>query len=437
MNNYKTLSTIDILAIGFMTFSFFLGAGNIIFPPLAGLLAGEQIVPAAFGFLLTAVGLPLLGILSVSIAGNNWQGVTCYLPPWVSTTMAVLIFIVIGPAFAEPRTGLVAYEMAIKPLLGEHSSLLIFSILFFSTSLYFSWASGKLIDYIGKILTPTLFITLIILGVSVFLYPQSPILAAQSIYINAPFTTGFLEGYNTMDTFAALMFGMLLIDIIKKKGISDKKLLSRYLVIAGIIAAVGLAFVYLSLFYLGATSSSLIHNVDNGGTILAIYVQALFGPVGQYILSIIVLLACLTTSIGLTSAFADYMSTISKISYRIWVILVSISCMLVANIGLAQLISLSIPVLYTLYPMTICLVFLTFIRKFIRAPKKTYRNILIITLLFSLLDAAKVIGITPKFCHLIPFFDDGLAWVLPALITLALSLLFYRKDVQQVAHPQH
>ena len=341
-----------------MTFAFFLGAGNIIFPPLAGQLAGENMLPAMSGFLVTAVGLPLIGIIAVAIAGGGWAGLTRDLPSKVATVMAVLIFIIIGPAFAAPRTGLVAYEMAVKPFITDASqtSLTIFSILFFAVALFFAWSRGKLIDMIGKFLTPALFLVLTVLAIAVFVNPQGTIVAAQGDYVTQAFTTGFLEGYNTMDTFAALMFGMLIVDVIRSKGITDDKTTCTYLIYAGLIAATGLAFVYVSLFYLGATSAGIAAGVGNGGVILTTYVMALFGPTGQIILSAIVLLACLTTAIGLISACADYFSTLTPMSYKKWAVLLAVVCAVVANVGLNMLITLSVPVLFALYPVAIALV---------------------------------------------------------------------------------
>lgn len=299
----QKLKTTDVIALGFMLFAFFLGAGNIIFPPLAGQLAGDHVLPAMIGFLLTAVGLPLLTIIAIAISGGTWGHLTQHLPKKAAMIIAVLIFIIIGPAFAAPRTGLVAYEMAIKPFILDASQLhlTLFSILFFAVAMFFAWSQGKLIDTIGKLLTPALFVALIVLAVSVFLFPQGDIMAAQGDYITQPLTTGFLEGYNTMDTFGALMFGMLIVDAIRSKGITDQASTTKYLVGAAAIAAAGLAFVYVSLFYLGATSTAVAAGSDNGGVVLSLYVQSLFGGSGQIVLSLIVLLACLTTAIGLIS----------------------------------------------------------------------------------------------------------------------------------------
>ncbi|MDC0609373.1 branched-chain amino acid transport system II carrier protein [Vibrio sp.] len=430
----QTLKTFDIVALGFMLFAFFLGAGNVIFPPLAGQLAGEHLYPAMGGFLLTAVGLPLAGIIAVALVGGSWANLTKDLPVRISTLMAALIFIIIGPAFAAPRTGLVAYEMAVNPLLGNTSAthLALFSILFFAVAGFFSWYQGKLIDLIGKVLTPALFVGLVIVAVGVFTNPLGAMQTPVGEYMTQPLTKGFLEGYNTMDTFASLMFGMLMVDALKNKGITEMKATTKYLICAAFIAAAGLAFVYTSLFYLGATSSEIAAGVDNGGTILSLYIQELFGAQGQLVLSIIVLLACLTTAIGLISACSDYFSSHTPLSYKGWVIINSALCALIANVGLSQLISLSIPVLFALYPVAIALVALTFIRKSFSNRQATYRVVLLTALVFALIDAAKVAGIDVSAFAVLPLFNIGMAWLLPTVIALvAMYFVPGTKTVEQ------
>nr|WP_267134720.1 branched-chain amino acid transport system II carrier protein [Vibrio sp. A1-b2] len=407
----------DIIALGFMLFAFFLGAGNIIFPPLAGQLAGDHIFPAMSGFLVTAVGLPLVTIIAVAISGGSWEHLTKHLPAKASLVMAALIFIIIGPAFAAPRTGLVAYEMAVKPLFAD-LNLTVFSILFFAVAMFFSWSQGKLIDVIGKVLTPALFIGLIVLALGVFIDPQGQMLAAQGEYATQPLTKGFLEGYNTMDTFGALMFGILIVDALRAKGITEEKATTKYLISAAVIAAAGLAFVYISLFYLGATSASVAADADNGGVVLSQYVIALFGDKGQLVLSVIVLLACLTTAIGLISACSDFFSTHTPISYKAWVVINGVACAVVANVGLAQLIALSVPVLFALYPVAIALVALTFIRTKLANPQAAYRVVILVSLLFALIDAAKVSGLDVSFFNFLPLFEIGMGWLLPTFAAM-------------------
>ncbi|MGL4861459.1 MAG: branched-chain amino acid transport system II carrier protein [Enterobacteriaceae bacterium] len=440
----QRLSIADTIGLGFMTFAFFLGAGNIIFPPLEGQLAGTQVLASMAGFLLTAVGLPLAAIIAVARAGGGLPAMSRDLPKGTGVFAAVLLFIIIGPAFATPRTGLVAYEMAIRPLfpmvdawseaeiylpsldLHLDFSQMLATSLFFLVTLFFSWSRGKLIGYIGKVLTPALFLLLICLAVGVLLKPQGELMAPVGEYNHLAFSKGFLGGYNTMDTFAALMFGILLVDILRGKGVTELKSCARYLTLAGIIAAAGLAFVYISLFWLGATSGVIAPGASNGGEILAAYVQALFGEAGQWILSGVVLLACLTTSVGLISACADYFSSLTAIRYRPWVVILSVICSVVANVGLSRLISLSIPALLTLYPLAIVLVVLTFIRPWLKHPALVYRVVMLVTLLCSLIDALRSIGVQSKgigsvvawYSEHIPFVEQGMAWTLPALATL-------------------
>ncbi|MEC7308211.1 branched-chain amino acid transport system II carrier protein [Vibrio satsumensis] len=428
----QSLKLTDIMALGFMLFAFFLGAGNIIFPPLAGQLAGDHFLPAMSGFLLTAVGLPLITIVAVAVAGGSWGHLTKDLPKKAATIMAVLIFIIIGPAFAAPRTGLVAYEMAVKPFFIDASQahLTLFSIAFFVVAMFFSWSQGKLIDVIGKVLTPALFVGLVVLAIAVFVNPQGDILAAHGEYITQPLTKGFLEGYNTMDTFAALMFGMLIVDAIRSKGITDRAATTKYLISAGCIAATGLAFVYISLFFLGATSATVAAGADNGGAILSLYVQSLFGPSGQLVLSVIVLLACLTTAIGLVSACSDYFSSLTPLSYKTWVIINGVACATVANVGLSQLISLSVPVLFALYPVAIALVALTFLRSRFPNPKAAYRVVVLVSLLFALIDGAKVAGVDVSALKMLPLFEIGMGWLLPTTASI-ICMFFVGKSTEQ------
>lgn len=425
----EQLKVSDIFALGFMTFAFFLGAGNIIFPPQAGFLAGEFTFPAMMGFLVTAVGLPLIGVIAIAVAGGGWKSLTRDLPSWAATAIALSMFVIIGPAFAAPRAGLVAYEMGFKPFLTnpDQMALTLFSIAFFAIAMLFALSQGKLIDTIGKILTPVLLVGLVVLAGAVALNPFADVGVAQAAYVKQPFVTGFLEGYNTMDTFGALMFGMLIVDVIRKKGISSEAKTCKYLIIAGLMAAVGLAFVYISLFYLGATSAGLTEANSNGGQILVAYVANLFGPAGQIILSVIIGLACLTTVIGLLSTCADYFSSLCKVTYSQWVVILAIVCAVIANVGLNQLISVSIPVLFMLYPVAISLIVLTFLRRFMADPKLAYRLVLGVAFAFALLDAMKVAGLDVSILDALPLFNYGLAWLPPTLLAIVAAKVIGRR----------
>lgn len=433
----KSLSTFDVLGLGFMTFAFFLGAGNIIFPPLTGFLAGEHLTSAMSGFLLTGVGLPLVTLVAAALAGGGLPTMARYLPPMVVTVMATAIFIIIGPAFATPRTGLVAYEMGLKPFLANptQTTLTLYTIGFFGLVLLLSLNQGRLLDAVGKVLTPMLLLLLIGLALAVFINPQGTQPPVDDLYLAQPFVKGFLEGYNTMDTFAALIFGMLILDVLRQKGVTDQRAQSRYLMVAALIAAVGLGFVYVSLFILGGTSLGVVDSANNGAEIISAYVLALFGPPGLWILAAIVFLACITTAVGLVSACADYFYRLTgKLSYRSWVVINALLCMLVANVGLDTLIAVSVPVLVACYPVAVALVLATYVRPFMRAPAFAFRFILAVAFAFGLLDGLQAVGLEMSVFHWLPMFDIGMAWVLPTAVATVIGLAV-NKTAPSTKHP--
>lgn len=437
MTSTNQLSRANIVALGFMTFAFFLGAGNIIFPTAAGMQAGENFLPTMVGFLLTAVGMPLITLLAIARSGGALPKMTEVLPPVAGTALVVAVYLIIGPLFATPRTALVAYEIGLLPFIEQPGwlSQLIYSVIYFSVAAVLSLHRGSLLDYVGKVMTPILVVLLVVLSLGVLIAPQGAVAVAQVAYQSSPFTQGFLDGYNTLDVFGSLVFGMLIIDVLRKKGISDLNLQTRYLAVAAVIAAAGLAFVYISLFRLGATSGSLVEEGANGAAIIQLYVNSLFGPIGAYILAVVVTLACLTTAVGLTSAFADYFSNRwPQLQYRPMVVIVAAVSALVANVGLDQLIEISVPVLYGMYPVAIALVAIAFVKHALPCQIRGTRFVLSIAFLFALLDAAAVSGIASlqplvELRTSMPLGETGFGWVVPVLVALYLSLMF--KPAQQ------
>lgn len=422
----KTMTRADLFGLGFMTFAFFLGAGNIIFPPMAGFLAGENMHFAMLGFLITAVGLPLAALLAVAVAGGGLLTMTKQLPGWAGLSIAVATYIIIGPTFATPRTGLVTYEMAVKPFIGQADSsmaLTVFTVLYFGLTLFLSLNQGKLLDAVGKILTPVLAILLAILGIAVLVSPQGSVPAVSEAYAVHPTIKGLLEGYNTMDTFASLMFGMLIIDVVKARGVESAKQQTRYLAIASVIAATGLALVYIALFQLGYTSGGVVANPQNGGELVTAYVAQLFGPMGMIILAAIVGLACLTTSVGLTSACADFFhSRWPRFSYKQCAVVIAVVSMIIANVGLTQLLTISIPVLVAIYPVAVALVIVTYLERWFKNPAFAYRLVLSVAMIFGIFDGLKTAGIDLSQFNFLPLFDLGLAWLIPTIAAVLVSL---------------
>lgn len=420
----------DLLALGFMTFALFLGAGNIIFPPSAGMAAGENIGQAALGFLLTGVGLPLLTIVALARVGGGMALLTAPLGKRAGVMFAVAVYLAIGPLFATPRTAVVSFEMGVAPFSGNNSTaLLLYTLAYFAAVLFLSLNPGQLVDRIGKYITPVLLAALLVLGGAALLIPAGKIGQVSADYQSAPFVQGFLQGYLTMDTLGALVFGIVIATAIRDHGVTDGKLITRYSVIAGLIAAVGLSLVYLALFYLGATSQGIAGEAQNGVQILTAYVQHTFGTAGSLLLAVVITLACLTTAVGLLTACGEFFSGLLPVSYRTVVIAFGVFSLLVANQGLTQLISFSIPVLVGLYPLAIVLVALSLLDDLWCSAARVFRPVMAVTLVFGLVDGIAAAGgkaLIPSFFSQLPLADQSLGWLLPVLLTLVLAVVVDR-----------
>ncbi|TBU97598.1 branched-chain amino acid transport system II carrier protein [Phytopseudomonas dryadis] len=421
------LKGLDLLALGFMTFALFLGAGNIIFPPSAGMSAGENIAAAALGFLLTGVGLPLLTVVALARVGGGLPTLTSPLGRWAGIVLAVAVYLTIGPLFATPRTAVASFEIGMQPFVGSSAmALFAYTTAYFAAVLFLSLNPGRLVDRIGKFITPVLIVALIVLGGAAVLAPAAEVGEATGAYRDQPLVQGFLQGYLTMDALGALVFGIVIANAIRARGISDDGLITRYCVVAGIIAAVALSLVYLALFYLGATSHELAAGAENGGQILTAYVNQTFGPAGSLLLAVVIILACLTTGVGLLTACGEFFSDLFNISYRGVVIVLALFSLAVSNQGLSQLISVSVPVLVGLYPLAIVLVALSLANRLWLSQSRVFVPVMAVTLVCGIVDGMNAAGWSeqvPAFFGNLPLAAQSLGWLVPALVTLVLACL--------------
>ena len=257
-------------AIGVMLFALFFGAGNLIFPASLGQNAGTNVWLAVTGFLITGIGLPFLGILAMGISGSkNLQELAGRVHPIYGIVFTALLYLTIGPFFAAPRTGAVAYDIGIAPFVGEgfgQAGLFIFTLLFFIVTLWFSLNPAKIVDNVGKIMSPAIIILLFILLAMVIVKPMGSIEAPQEAYASGAFMKGFLEGYNTMDALASLVFGIIVINAVRSMGVTSTSGVLSATVKSGIVAIVFLGIIYVGIAYLGATSTESIWNIGKRGT---------------------------------------------------------------------------------------------------------------------------------------------------------------------------
>ncbi|MFS0690068.1 branched-chain amino acid transport system II carrier protein [Sporosarcina sp. 179-K 8C2 HS] len=414
----------DTFKLGLLMFALFFGAGNMIFPPLVGQLAGENVWITIAGFLITGVGLPFLGVMAVALSGSQLRDLAGKAHPLFGLVFTIIVYLALGPFFAVPRTATVSFEMGLSPFISEpleRTGLILFSILFFAITAWLSLKPNKLVDRFGNVLTPVLLaIVALIVAIGV-IKPAGKSGPPQEPYIDHPFINGFIQGYLTMDAIAALVFGIIVINAIKGRGISDRKAIAAITMKSGGIAAVGLCLVYVGLAYLGTTSRLVAPNAENGGVILTQLAYSLMGTTGQVLLGAAVFLACLTTSVGLVSSCASFFSTIfPKLSYRLVVIVVCVFSMFVANIGLTQLISFTLPVLFGIYPLAIVLITVSFFHDRFNGYQEVYLFALAAAGIVGFFDMLKAFGLpidpVADVLGYLPLHKEGIGWIVPAIV---------------------
>lgn len=434
------ISRNEIIAIGLMLFALFFGAGNLIFPPALGQAAGTNLWPSIIGFLLTGVGLPLLGVLAIGVSGHDdVQSLANKINPTFSLIFTVALYLSIGPFFAIPRTGTVSYEIGIAPFLPEMSGgfnigLLIYTIIYFAIVGYLSLNPSKIVDRVGKVMTPILLLCLLIVLVATVINPLDKPLAPIGSYVDNAFFKGFQEGYLTMDTLASFVFGIIVINAIKDNGVTTKSGIAKSTIKAGLIAASALGIIYLGLAYLGATTNHAAGEANNGGALLTYAANSHFSIWGNVILGAAILFACLTTSIGLITSCASYFSKMfPRFSYKTLAIVFTIFSAAVANIGLSLLITISVPVLVAIYPLAIVLIFLTFTDPVFKGKLSVYRWSMLFTGVFSVIDGIKAAGIQLEGLYSflnqnLPLFEAGMGWIVPALIGAVIGFIIPSKE---------
>lgn len=427
----QKLSKKDLLLVGLMLFSLFFGAGNLIFPPFLGQSAGANTWTAMSTFFITSVGFPILGVVAVA-KSNGLPNLAKRVSPLFASIFTILIYLSIGPGLGIPRAGSLPFEMVVAPYLPSSVSstlaLFVFTLVFFSIAYWLSLSPGKLVNRMGKVLTPSLLILILIMFIGSIFRPIGGYGIPQTDYMTNPLVKGFLDGYLTMDTIAALNFGIVIAMAIKSKGISDEKVVVSSTIKAGLIAGSLLVAIYSLLAHLGAMSGGRFSGAENGAQTLTNVTTYIFGKPGAVLLAIIFTLACITTSVGLISSCSQYFASISKkVSYISWVRILSILSMTLANMGLTKILSVSVPVLFAIYPISIMLILLSMMDRLINKSRPVYVMTIFFTGFVSVISALDQVGIPlgflTKLANKLPLYPEGLGWVFPALLGLFLGYL--------------
>ncbi|WP_300282090.1 branched-chain amino acid transport system II carrier protein [Peptacetobacter sp.] len=423
--------TNDILIVGFALFSMFFGAGNLLFPPYLGMVSGKNWFISFLGFIIADAGLSLLVIV---VAAKN-KGILDEILIRGGKKLARFIgcasILCIGPFLAIPRTAATTFEMSVLPFAPNSNTLVsvIFSIIFFGITYALTIRATKVIDIIGKILTPILIISLLALIVKGIITPIGPI-SSTSMIDRSLFSEGISQGYLTMDALGSAAMASIMISTIVSKGYNDPKEQISMTIKAGLVSGLALAVVYGGLTYLGATLSTM-HDLNTSQALLVVAAtEGIFGAPGKILLAIMVLFACLTTSIGLTSSAAKYFSDISngRLSYEKIVTAICIFSAIVSNFGVSTIIKFSIPVLQTIYPVMIILVVLTIFTKKIKNDN-TFKGAAYFVFVFSILSVLNSLTGVFKFVTLVPFASLGFGWIIPGIVGAILGSFIKTKKI--------
>lgn len=421
----------DLLVVSVMLFALFFGAGNLIFPPFLGQNAGRNTLPAMAGFLATAVILPVLGVVVVA-RFDGLERLGQQVDKRFALVFTVLIYISIGPGLGIPRAASVPFEMAVAPYLPEDANASLwmagYSLVFFLVALWLCLNPGKLVNRIGRGLTPALLTLLALLFVCFLFRGETEVAAPQDSYAAAPFLKGFTEGYNTMDTIAALNFGLVISTTLGSFGLREKRDRMRYTILAGVLAGAILVLVYAMLSYMGMCSSGVYAVQENGAWTLRCIVYQVFGSTGAVLLAAIFTLACLTTCVGLINSISQYFSMLfKKVSYRAWVYIITFFSFLICNLGLNMILSISVPILNAIYPVSIVLILLGLSHDLWKRNRFVYPMTVlgtaVVSTLYALSDAGVPLGALETALHKLPLYKLGFGWLCVAGGMLAASLV--------------
>ncbi len=440
----KKLTFKQIIIIASMLFGMFFGAGNLIFPASMGQLAGSNIWQASAGFLITGVGLPLLAVAALGISREDGLlGLSSRVGKRYGLFFTCVLYLTIGPFFAIPRCASVSYTVGIERILpGAEQSvgLAVFSLLFFALVLFFSLRPGEILTWIGKVLNPLFLLLMAVLIVRALISPLGTIgeVEPSGAYVSGAFSTGLLEGYNTMDALAGLAFGIVVVDVIRGLGVEEPGEVAENTVKAGVFSSLLMGLIYVLVTVVGAQSRGTFEAAANGGEALAQIAEHYFGSAGAVILAVTVTVACLKTAVGLITSCGE---TFVKIfpggpSYHIWAVIFCILSFLIANLGLNAIIGWSMPVLMFLYPLAIVLILLTLGGRLFGNDRKVLRWTIGFTAVAAIFDFLRALpegardvlhvnGVVDLAARILPLSDSGFGWVCPAAAGLMIGLVTY------------
>lgn len=410
-----------------MLFSMFFGAGNLIFPPILGASSGDGFSPAISGFLITGVALPVITVIAVAITGKDVQELAARGGKIFGLAFPVAVYLALGAAYALPRTAVVSYSSAVTPVTGFDGpvSSAMFAVIFFSIALALAFDPTGIVDRLGKYLTPALLVLLTVLIVLSVTGLKGEPPAASDDYADNPLAAGLIEGYMTMDSLAAMAFGIVVLNSLRQKGINYGPSLVRGVATSAIGAGVVLVAVYVGLGLVGQIFPGS-ENYTDGAALLSDAARSTMGFPGVILFGGIVLLACLTTAAGLIGATCEFFhKIIPSVSYRTWAVFFAAASVVVSTLGLDVVLSIAAPIIGFLYPIAITLVAITIIEPLLgRKLHWAFRiSLTVVTVWAALMTAEDMGADVSPLIGWSPGHDLQLGWMIPTAVAIVVGII--------------
>ena len=447
----KSLSVKESIIIGSMLFGMFFGAGNLIFPVHMGQLAGTNALPAAIGFIITGVGLPLLGVACLGTSKkDSLFDLASLVGDKYKYFFTILLYLTIGPFFAIPRCATTSFGIMASQFADENIIVprLIFTFIFFALALVLALRPSGIINYIGKIINPLFLVFLFLLIIVSFVKPMlsGSAITPEEAYATQPFFRGFIEGYNTMDAIASLAFGITVITVIRNLGVTNETDVAMNTVKAGAIGCGFMALIYLLTTFMGTMSRGVYETSANGTIALSQISGHYFGKFGIYILLITVTLACFKTSVALIVSCSEMFSKMFPKFWSIkqWAIAFTLFSFVVSNFGLDAIITYAVPVLMFLYPLTISIILLALFGKAFNFDRKVFATTSFFAFIAAIFDfitsfpknsfipASFIDNVSALGIKFLPFFGLGLGWLVPTIIGLIVGLIWAKTSKNSI-----
>ncbi|MCM4167909.1 Branched-chain amino acid transport system 2 carrier protein [Arenibacter antarcticus] len=410
----------ETLITTFALFSLFFGAGNLILPPLLGFNSGNMWWLVTLGFATSAVLVPVLGILAHAKLQGTIFDFGKKVSPRFGLVYALSVY-AISISLPSPRTASVTHEIAVAPFFNISS--LTTSILYFSLVFIFVMNRSKLLDILGKILTPAIIIILLsIIGLTIFDLDFS----FRGGTLENPFSTGILEGYQTFDAIGAVVVGGVIIVSINLKTKAPYEAKKGLIRKSGWLAGLALFLIYAGLILTGALNQANFDSEISRTELLTGISKVTLGNTANIFLSILVSLACFTTAVGIVTGTADFIKSHYSHYRNAYLYTAIVGCVLgilMGQFNVAYIITVALPALMFIYPITIVLILLNVVPERLATPK-VFKVVVLTTILFSIPDflgSLEFLPLNKEIFGWIPLSRYQLGWILPSVIAFAIA----------------